>query len=273
LGALERHRPAGHVPPAGTDSGARAHNFALIGRAAAGITPCMRSSQALGTLFSVSLGLLLAASCSQSAPSTGPARGQPVPSASSANSSSASATTGVGLTTTTGGIVNPSSSSSSGGDAGGCLTSCEVIGGTYCGTIGNNCNGILECGDCSGDWVCEQGVCAGGPSCAPSTRCTAGETQYCGLLGDGCGRAIDCGSCSGTDICSSGVCVSPDCVPLTCVSDSIAYCGTLGDGCGGTLECGECPGGTTCGGGGIDNVCPLANCTPLECESVSGAIY
>src|SRR5260370_4395749 len=36
--------------------------------------------------------------------------------------------------------------------------SCTNDAATYCGQIGNGCNGILDCGDCSGGQVCVQNV-------------------------------------------------------------------------------------------------------------------
>ena len=49
-----------------------------------------------------------------------------------------------------------------------CLMTCDVTGGRYCGDIGDNCGGILRCGDCTPlgtDWDCEKNVCVGGPTC------------------------------------------------------------------------------------------------------------
>src|SRR5690606_19128272 len=186
----------------------------------------MRSCQALGTPIAISLGLLLATSCSTDASDNGPVRGSQGTSADTDGSGGTSSSSGTSSTAgggqpitgaTTVGIVTPEPTSSSGGDS--CLTSCEVVGGTYCGSIGNGCSGFFECGECSGDWVCDDGLCVGGPNCIPTTTCQTDDTQYCGALGDGCGRSIDCGACPGTDVCTGGVCVAPDCVPLTCTSD------------------------------------------------------
>src|SRR5690242_9704387 len=33
-------------------------------------------------------------------------------------------------------------------------TSCTPPGGTYCGVIGDGCQGTEDCGKCQGDWTC-----------------------------------------------------------------------------------------------------------------------
>ncbi len=63
------------------------------------------------------------------------------------------------------------------------------------------------------------------------------------------------------------------CVPVTCTSATVSYCGDIGDGCGGALSCGDCPNGGVCGGGGLSNVCELANCTKGSCAPANGAVY
>jgi len=69
--------------------------------------------------------------------------------------------------------------------------SCTNDAATYCGQIGNGCNGILDCGDCAGGQVCVQNVCSMPiDGCAPLTCAQLGGT-YCGRIGDGCGRSFD----------------------------------------------------------------------------------
>ena len=52
-------------------------------------------------------------------------------------------------------------------DAGTCTPSvtCDPPNGRYCGTIGNGCFGMIDCGTCPGDQVCDDNVCVGGASC------------------------------------------------------------------------------------------------------------
>jgi hypothetical protein len=64
---------------------------------------------------------------------------------------------------------------------------CTPEGGQYCGKVGDGCLGTMECPDCMGDWVCDEGLCKGGPSCMARTSCAAGDTSYCGVIGDDCG--------------------------------------------------------------------------------------
>jgi hypothetical protein len=160
-------------------------------------------------------------------------------------------------------------------DSGGPCTplTCTPAGGTYCGEIGDGCEGTLICPACTGDWTCQDNVCVGGPSCTPGA-CQAGTSLFCGEIGDGCGRKLDCGACANGDECRNGVCVTPGCVPIACATEGGNYCGTIGDGCGGTLECGECAGGATCGGGGIESVCGGApDCVPVACVAENGGEY
>jgi len=151
---------------------------------------------------------------------------------------------------------------------------CMPAGGQYCGKIGNGCKGgSLECGACSGDSVCNGGLCVGGPSCQKKTCTSGGAANYCGTIGDGCGLSLDCGGCATGEVCTAGVCVKAGCVPLTCTMGTTRYCGTIGDGCGGTLTCGNCATGSTCGGGGVAGVCAPTNCTPITCNPMGGGQY
>jgi len=160
-------------------------------------------------------------------------------------------------------------------DTGVCTPSvtCTPPNGQYCGVIGNGCFGMIDCGTCPGDEVCDNGVCVGGASCMP-LACQAGTGNYCGTVGNGCGKAMDCGACDSSLVCTMGVCVpGAGCTPLTCTTATGRYCGNIGDGCGGTLSCGDCPAGSTCGGAGVANTCAPTNCTPGTCMAAGGAQY
>jgi hypothetical protein len=56
----------------------------------------------------------------------------------------------------------------------------------YCGTIGDNCGGTLNCGDCPTGQICRNSVCAiVDDGCTPLPCKQPGGT-YCGSIGDGC---------------------------------------------------------------------------------------
>ena len=119
---------------------------------------------------------------------------------------------------TAGTIVVPDGGPTDGGGGGPCVpATCMPVGGTYCGQIGDDCGGSIDCGVCTGDWTCEQHVCVGGPSCTPNTACTVGSAQFCGTIGDGCGRGVDCGTCPAGLECRNRLCVAPGCVPAVLV--------------------------------------------------------
>jgi hypothetical protein len=164
-------------------------------------------------------------------------------------------------------IINPT-------EAGACqAATCTPPGANYCGKIGDNCGGTIDCGSCTGDATCENGICIGGPSCAPLS-CSPPNGKFCGDIGDGCGRALPCGTCDGGQACKGSLCVPNNCVPLTCDTKGGRLCGQLGDGCGGMLDCGNCPSGGTCGGRGVANLCAPANCTPIaSCHPTNGPVY
>src|SRR3954454_2266669 len=84
---------------------------------------------------------------------------------------------------------------------------CDVVGGRYCGKIGDGCGGTLDCGGCPTGQVCggagTNRVCAAvDPHCKPLT-CDQTGGRYCGKVGDGCGGTLDCGDCSGGLTCGA----------------------------------------------------------------------
>ncbi len=143
-----------------------------------------------------------------------------------------------------------------------------------CGTIGDGCGAMLECGVCSGTNICGgagvANVC-GRPGCTP-TSCVA-EGKNCGTISDGCEGTLECGVCSGAQTCGgpgiANVCTDEICVPTSCERLG-KNCGAISDGCGMVLECGTCSGTNTCGGGGTPSVC---GCTPItNCGTKCGSI-
>jgi hypothetical protein len=162
--------------------------------------------------------------------------------------------------------------------------------GANCGPIGDGCGGTVDCGTCSGAYICGGGgtpsVCGnpyvgdGGAACTPRTCADVGAN--CGPVGDGCGGTVDCGTCSSPYLCGGGGtpnrCGNPYaddagvvCKPQTCATAN-ANCGLIGDGCGGTLGCGSCIAPDICGGGGTPSRCggggsaSSASCTTPLCK-------
>lgn len=152
---------------------------------------------------------------------------------------------------------------------------CTPEGGNYCGKIGDGCGAKLDCGECADDWVCDEGLCVGGPDCEPATCQGEGGVRYCGAIGDGCGRALDCDACLDGEKCDSGICVPEECSPSGCNPDGASYCGEIGNGCGVSLDCGACEAPAECGLSGIPGVCAksLADCTPISCDPPGGGHY
>jgi hypothetical protein len=164
-------------------------------------------------------------------------------------------------------------------DAGPCVT-CEPMGGQYCGKIGDNCGGELECGDCKLDgYTCGghgiDNVCGADPASGKCEiiNCKQDTGKYCGKLGDGCGGELDCGGCDPNQECGARiphVCGlpmnSPDCMAYACDTPTGKYCGEIGDGCGGKLDCGFCPSDQICGARFpkmCNTPCPLCDKVPM----------
>jgi len=108
---------------------------------------------------------------------------------------------------------------------------CTAPGGSYCGLIGDGCNGQIDCGNnCPAGWTCDiaDSVCRRRGGCRPTYQCdyTVGSTSgsYCGKISDGCGHALTCGDpCASLQtgwLCENNVCVGSAsvCTPATCDS-------------------------------------------------------
>ena len=82
---------------------------------------------------------------------------------------------------------------------------CTSDAARYCGMIGDNCGGKLDCGDCPSGQICRGNICAPdfGDACV-ALKCTQTGGTYCGRIGDGCGQLLDCGSCHSPMTCGGG---------------------------------------------------------------------
>ena len=105
--------------------------------------------------------------------------------------------------------------------------SCAAFG-YNCGTNGDGCGGVLQCGTCP-------------------------EPERCGVAG-----FSECGGGKGF-----GLDGGPLCTPKTCVQLGLT-CGPAADGCGGVLQCGICQYPDACGGGGVHGRCG----NPLPCTNL-----
>ena len=176
------------------------------------------------------------------------------------------------------------------------VTACPA--GQNCGSIGDGCGGLVQCGSgagCTAPDFCGGGgfnVCGsiagfdGGSSCMAASCNSLGYT--CGAAGDGCGGSLDCGdTCPGTQFCGGGgfnKCggsttgdSGAGCVSATC--KSLGYtCGYASDGCGNLLDCGgptACTAPQFCGGGGFDVCGPSGTngCDGGSSTSLTGFVY
>jgi hypothetical protein len=75
----------------------------------------------------------------------------------------------------TGGTINIDGGPDGTAGSGCGSVTCNPVGGTYCGQIGDECGGSLDCGNCMGDWTCEEHICVGGASCTPGSCMVTGD--------------------------------------------------------------------------------------------------
>lgn len=97
-------------------------------------------------------------------------------------------------------------------------TSCTALGVQYCGPIGDNCGGTVDCGTCANGKACVNSMCAASLDCdaGPLTSCQVSGGRYCGTIGNRCGGTLECGNCPDGQICDGHVCKGgPTCVPVT----------------------------------------------------------
>jgi hypothetical protein len=85
----------------------------------------------------------------------------------------------------------------------------------YCGKIGDNCGGSLNCTtNCGTGKECNTstGLCRGDSTCKKLTCTTSNGGHYCGgVLGDGCGGSMTCSAaCPAKTKCENKVCVCDD---------------------------------------------------------------
>ncbi len=89
-----------------------------------------------------------------------------------------------------------------GGHAGCGLVTCASAHAN-CGSIGDGCSGVLQCGTCVAPATCGGGgqpsQCGGTTGCVPRTCADAGAN--CGPISDGCGSVVECGTCAAGESC------------------------------------------------------------------------
>jgi hypothetical protein len=157
-------------------------------------------------------------------------------------------------------------------DGGGaCISSCTVAGGQYCGVIGNNCSGTLDCGACPAGVSCLGGICATGANydAGALTSCNVTGGTYCGDIGNGVGGKLSCGACPIGWSCTKGLCTGDPatCVQRQCGTGASKYCGTIGDDCGHAKDCGICAADQVC----TNNQCvPAKGCMATTCSPTGG---
>lgn len=105
-------------------------------------------------------------------------------------------------------------------DGPGCQpVTCDPQGGQYCGRIGDDCGGTLDCGDCRGSGllcgVCRPHVCSRNEGVLLSCDSPVSDVRYCGQIDDGLGCPLSCGDCPLGQTCGGGgfpgVCGSEAC--------------------------------------------------------------
>ncbi len=157
--------------------------------------------------------------------------------------------------------------------------------GKSCGTLSDDCGGVLHCGDCEEGSVCglaTPNVCSTPDDlhslCRPVTKAEACAGKQCGVEGDGCGATYSCGDCPQGEACgleepfrcSSALSGTDDDCPAKIESCAAAgaECGVVGNGCGGIIDCdaesGGCASGQACGLGGPQKCGALPSCEPLS---------
>ncbi|HVJ14672.1 MAG TPA: hypothetical protein VM686_04500 [Polyangiaceae bacterium] len=170
----------------------------------------------------------------------------------------------------------------------------EACADKECGFAGDGCEGIYDCGSCSGGQACgaqEPYQCDAADAftedeCpAEITSCASAEAGFaeCGIIGNGCGGVLDCsdelGGCEAGAVCGLGgpnQCGTAEstCQPVSAADACDGKCGLVSNGCGveidgGVIDCSAyapCPDGQSCGGAGVPNECGSGDglCTPLE---------
>jgi hypothetical protein len=121
---------------------------------------------------------------------------------------------------------------------------CEELG-AECGTIGNGCSGLINCGTCAAPETCGGGGIPNQCGCTPRT-CVGTDCTYVG--DDGCGGTLDC-TCEDNQRCIGTVCqaVANEC------------------GSGETCASGVCCGGVCCAPG---QYCCSGLCSNTPCVSL-----
>src|SRR5262245_32722010 len=106
--------------------------------------------------------------------------------------------------------------------------------GATCGAIDDGCGGVLRCGSCMVDQLCDPAS----HRCRSLESACMEEDKQCGVLLDACGAPRPCGSCPTGEVCDAASGRCGECQPRECAE--LMACGMLPDGCGGTAQCGTC---------------------------------
>ena len=123
---------------------------------------------------------------------------------------------------------------------------CDELG-IFCGATDDGCGNTLECGQCTGDNVCEEGICVDNTGRCNPKNCAEQDIE-CGPATDSCGTEIDCHECPAGKHCESGKCKGDPCTPKTCEEQNIE-CGPATDLCGNDITCDSCDEGKFCNQG------------------------
>jgi hypothetical protein len=142
-----------------------------------------------------------------------------------------------------------------------------------CGSVGDGCGGMLDCGACQPPFSCglhQPNRCGCDPITSASQACPRsddGGISSGSITLDNCGtfQTFTCGPACASGTCSDNFCCAAETEAALCASAGY-HCGsaTAVDHCGvhRSLSCGFCPATTTCVSSDIGSTCVPANCLP-----------
>lgn len=107
-------------------------------------------------------------------------------------------------------------------DSGGCVPENDPCNGQACGSVVNNCQQQVLCGN-GGQCSTPGDVCMSDDSCCTPASCPAGSCY----MADSCGVPVGCGCAAGQE-CVNAACCTPD---GTCGGDCLDNCGAYDGAC------------------------------------------